>query len=146
MTKMTRTLTWSGKCFWISNNILIIRYSTNVSSCLESRFSVVVKECDEIYHLGRNEWFEFIAIWQLLHVPEDQSCRRYSFSREGNFCWIMIILLWKYSSCYSFLNARVDRPDWKSIFPPPRRVAYEWTILDRIVHPEISWEWVMTTL
>ena len=57
----------------------------NVSSYVDSRFYVVVKECDEIYNLERNEWFEFVALWKCLHVLEEKSYRRYSFSREDNF-------------------------------------------------------------
>ena len=34
----------------------------NVPSCGEIGFSVVVKECDVIFHIGRNECFEFVAI------------------------------------------------------------------------------------
>ena len=57
----------------------------NISLCVESLFTVIVKECDDIYNLGCNEWFEFVAIWQWLHVLEDKSYRRYSLSREDNF-------------------------------------------------------------
>ena len=32
------------------------------SSCIYIIFSVVVKECDKIYHLGRNKCFEFITL------------------------------------------------------------------------------------
>ena len=56
----------------------------NVSSCVDSIFSVVVKERDDICHIGRNECFDFVAIWQCLNVLEDKSCRKYSFSREDN--------------------------------------------------------------
>ena len=49
-----------------------------------SRFSVVVKECDEIRHLWRNKCFEFISIWKSLNVMEDKSCRRYILSKKDN--------------------------------------------------------------
>ena len=42
-------------------------------------------EFDDICHLGRNELFGFIALWQCLHVLEYKSCRRYSLSIEDNF-------------------------------------------------------------
>ena len=59
--------------------------SMNIYPYVDSRFYVVVKEFDEICHQGRNEFFDFVAIWKYLHVPEDKSCMRYSFSREDNF-------------------------------------------------------------
>ena len=31
-------------------------------SCIDSRFSIVVKECDEKFNLGRNECFDFFAL------------------------------------------------------------------------------------
>ena len=34
----------------------------NVSSCVYSQFSVVVKECDETCHPGSNEYFEFVTL------------------------------------------------------------------------------------
>ena len=34
----------------------------NFSSFIDSRFYVVVNECDEIYHLGRNEISELITL------------------------------------------------------------------------------------
>ena len=47
----------------------------NISPCVDSQYSVVVKECDEIYHLGRNEGFELIAILKFLNAPRDKYCR-----------------------------------------------------------------------
>ena len=84
-TKMTIALTWIGQCSWVSNNFYITIESMNIPPCVDSLFSVVVKDCDDICHLGRNECFDFVAIWQCLHVLEEKSCRRYSFSREDNF-------------------------------------------------------------
>ena len=57
----------------------------DVSSCVDSIFSVLVKECDEIFHLGRDECFEFVALLICLRLLEEKSCRRYSFSREDYF-------------------------------------------------------------
>ena len=57
----------------------------NLPSFLDRRFYFFVKEWDDICNLGRNECFEFFSLWILLHLPEDSSCRRYSFSREDNF-------------------------------------------------------------
>ena len=57
----------------------------NVSSCIESIFSVVVKEGDDICNLGINESSEFITIWKLLRLLEDKSGRGENFSRENNF-------------------------------------------------------------
>ena len=57
----------------------------NVSSCIDSRFPVVVKECDEIYHLWRNKSSEFIIICQCLHVLKEKSGRGDNFSRDHNF-------------------------------------------------------------
>ena len=36
-----------------------------------SRVLVVVKEFGKVYHIGCNECFECITIWQHLHVIED---------------------------------------------------------------------------
>ena len=57
----------------------------NVSSCIYSRFSVFVKEGDEIFHLWCNKISEFITLFQCLHVLEKKSGRGDSFSREHNF-------------------------------------------------------------
>ena len=46
--------------------------------------SVVVKEGDEICHIGRNKISEFITLWQWLHVLEEKSSRGDNFSREHN--------------------------------------------------------------
>ena len=81
----------------------------NVSSCIDSRFYIVVKECDEIYHLGRNESSEFITILQCLHVLEKKSDRGDNFSRDHNF-----LLEYDNSSMKVFklvLKARVARSD-----------------------------------
>ena len=67
-TKIMRALTWIGQCIWSFNNLYITIDSTNISSCIDSIFSVVVKECDGICHLGRNEWVKFITVLQCLHV------------------------------------------------------------------------------
>ena len=44
--------------------------------CVDIKFYFVVKECDDIYHLGRNEYLEFIAIKQFIHVLEEKFCMR----------------------------------------------------------------------
>ena len=56
----------------------------NVSSCIDIRFSVVVNECDEICHLGRNESSEFITLCQLIHALEDTYGRGDNFFRDHN--------------------------------------------------------------
>ena len=56
----------------------------NVSSCIDSRFSVLVKEVDEICHIWRNKISEFINICQCLHVLEEKSVRGDNFSIENN--------------------------------------------------------------
>ena len=100
----------------------------NVSYCVYLIFSIVVKKCENIYHLERNECFEFITIWQRLHILEYKSCRRDSLSSENNSCWIQIIMLWKSSSCSLFLDLRVDRSSWTSKFIPPIWEAHEWRV------------------
>ena len=57
----------------------------NVSSFLDRRFYVVVKECDDICNLGCNDCFEFVALLLCLNVLEEKYFRRYSFSREDTF-------------------------------------------------------------
>ena len=57
----------------------------NIYPYVDIQFSVVVNECDDMFNLGRNECFEFIAIWQCLHVLEEKSYKRKSFSRADNF-------------------------------------------------------------
>ena len=56
----------------------------NISPFVYSHFFVVAKECDEICHIGINEFFEFAALLKCLNVMGDKSCRRYSLSREDN--------------------------------------------------------------
>ena len=48
--------------------------------CVDIQSSVVVKEHDDIFRIGRNECLELIAICKCLCVIEENSCRRYSFS------------------------------------------------------------------
>ena len=57
----------------------------NVSSLIGSIFAVLVNEGDEIYHLWRNKFFEFITICQCLHLLKNKSSRGDNFSREHNF-------------------------------------------------------------
>ena len=57
----------------------------NFSSVIDSRFAVIVKEGDEIYHLWRNKCFEFLTLCQCLHVLEKKSVRGENLSREHNF-------------------------------------------------------------
>ena len=66
-TKIIRALNWSGQDSWGSNHFHKMIESTNNSSCVYSRFYLVVKEYIEIYHFGCNEFLEFIAIWKYLH-------------------------------------------------------------------------------
>ena len=56
----------------------------NISSCICSRFVVVVKEGDEICHLWRNKSSEFLTLCQCLHVTEEQYGRGDSFCKENN--------------------------------------------------------------
>ena len=58
--------------------------SMNVSSCIDIRLSVVVKECDDICHLGRNESSEFITLCKCFHVLEYKYGRRENLSLEHN--------------------------------------------------------------
>ena len=41
--EMMEALTWSGKFCWRSNHLYITIYAMNLSSCIDSRFSFVVK-------------------------------------------------------------------------------------------------------
>ena len=57
-------------------------------------------------------------------------------------CWIMRIMLWKPSSCSTFLNSRVDRSYWKPPFTPTRWGDLSWIIMDINLHPdfhELGW-------
>ena len=56
----------------------------NVSSHIDSIFSVVVKEGDEICHLWRNKISEFLTLCQCLHVLEEKSGKGDNFYREHN--------------------------------------------------------------
>ena len=58
----------------------------NIYLFVDSLFFVVVKECDEIYHLRINEFFDFIAIWQCLNLLEDKSCRIYISPERIIYC------------------------------------------------------------
>ena len=57
----------------------------NVYSCIDSIFSVVVKEGAEICHLWRNEISDFITLCKCLNLLEEKSGRGENFSRENNF-------------------------------------------------------------
>ena len=57
----------------------------NFSSCIDSRFSVVVKEGDDICYLGGNENYEFNNLLQCLHVRKEKSGSGENFSIENNF-------------------------------------------------------------
>ena len=54
-TKMMRELTLSGKYSLGYNNLYITIESINIYPWVDSQFYVVVKECDEIYHIEHNE-------------------------------------------------------------------------------------------
>ena len=57
----------------------------NVSSLIDMRFAILIKEGDEIYHLWRNKLVECITLCQCLHVLEKNSGRGDNLSREHNF-------------------------------------------------------------
>ena len=57
----------------------------NVSSRIDSRFSVVVKEGGEICHIWRNKSSEFLTLCHCFHVLEEKSGRGDNFYRENNF-------------------------------------------------------------
>ena len=56
----------------------------NVSSCIDRRFSILVKEGDEIFHIWRNKRSELFTFCQCLPVLEDQFIRGDNFSRDHN--------------------------------------------------------------
>ena len=57
----------------------------NVSSLIDSRFAILVNEGDDICHLWRNKCFDFLTLFQCLHVLEKKSGRGDNLSREHNF-------------------------------------------------------------
>ena len=57
----------------------------NVSSLIDSRFAVLVKEGDEICHIWRSKCFGFLNLCQCLNVMEKKSGRGDNLSREHNF-------------------------------------------------------------
>ena len=59
---MIRSLTWSSQCIWVYNNLQITIESMNINTYVDIRFSVVVEKYYEVFHLERNECFEFIAL------------------------------------------------------------------------------------
>ena len=63
-----RTLTLSGQFGLRSNHLYITVDAMNVYSFIDSIFSIVVKEGDEICHLWRNKSSEFITLCQCLHL------------------------------------------------------------------------------
>ena len=81
----TRAPTWSGQLIWGTNNFYIAMDSMNIRPCLYSRFSLVVRECDKICHLGWNACLEFIYLLQCLHVLEENVFRRWIIYIEDNF-------------------------------------------------------------
>ena len=56
----------------------------NVSSLIVRRFAVLVNKGNEICHLWRNKCFEFLTLFQCLHVLEKKSGREDNLSREHN--------------------------------------------------------------
>ena len=56
----------------------------NISLCVDSRFFVVVKECDLIYNLGKKISLGFIDIWPFFSVLEYKSFKIDSLSIEVN--------------------------------------------------------------
>ena len=81
-TKMMRALTWSGQVSSVSNHFYVSIEYMNIPPCVDSQFYIVVKELDEICHLGWNECLEFTNIWQCLCVLEEKYCIRDSLSKE----------------------------------------------------------------
>ena len=57
----------------------------NVSLWVNSLFSIVFKECNDVVHLGYNQVLEFITFLKCLSVLYDNSCKGESLSREVNF-------------------------------------------------------------
>ena len=144
--EMMRTMTLIGQCGWISNHLLITLNTMNFSARIDSIFYVVVKEGDEICHLWRNKRSEFLTLYQCLHVLEEKSGRGDNFSGENNFLLESDNPAMKSSSCSPLLKASVARSYWTLPFIPPRWGAREWRTLEKIVHPNISWVWVLKNL
>ena len=137
-TKMMRSLTWSGQGIWGYNNFYILIESTNIPSCADSQFSVVVNERDKTCHIGRNECLEFIDLWKWLHVLEEKSCGRDSFSREVNLLLesensateiFKLFSVIEYQGCWVRLNT--------TIHPLQYEGARALRSLDKIFHPKI---------
>ena len=143
--KMTRALNWRSQCNFGSNNLYKTIEFMNIYPFVDSQFYAVVKECDEICHLGRNVWFDFFALWKFLHKLEEKSFRRYSFYREDNFLLKSDNSAMKLSKLLSFIEQQ-DMSDWTPQLILRRLGTRECRILDIIIHPDISWSWVMTTL
>ena len=57
----------------------------NVSSLIDSIFSVDVREGDEICHIWRNKSSAFLTLFQCLHVLEEKSGRGDNLSIDRNF-------------------------------------------------------------
>ena len=91
-----------------------------MSPCVDIWFSVIVKECDDICHLRRNECLEFIVILLCLSVlVESLVWEKFSPERLIYF-WSLIIMILQSSICFIFLIDRVTRSDWISPCIPPR--------------------------
>ena len=107
--------------------------------------SVFVKVGGEICHLGKNEISDFITLLQCLHL-ENKSVRGDNFSSEHNFLLESDNHATEIFNFSPFLKARVAISDWTSPLIPPRWGARECRSLDILLHPDISWAWVMTSI
>ena len=54
----------------------------SVSSYVDSRFAIVVKGGDEIYHIWRNKISEFLTLCQCINVMEEKFGRGENFRKE----------------------------------------------------------------
>lgn len=80
--KRARALIWRSRFIWGSNHVQIKEEATIITPCLDSCFTIIAKEFDEVYHMECNECLEFITIWKGLHISEEKSFRREILPRE----------------------------------------------------------------
>ena len=119
-TKMTKELTWNDQCSWGSNHFYVTIESMNIYPAYIKDFMLLSRNMnisvilDTITALGLSP-FENVFMYQK-RSPVGYKV----YSEKLIYCWSMIILLLKCSSCCLFFNFRVARSDWTSPFIPQR--------------------------
>ena len=106
-------MTWICQCSWGSNHLYISIESMNIFPCVARQFVIRSSILVAINALSLSIFYNAFMYWKRNLIVD-------TFSPEKiSSCWILIVMLLKYSSCYLLLNVGVVRSDWTSLFIPP---------------------------